>query len=184
MRTRTLRHFVLMTAAVASLGLTVREAAADDPVLMRLSRIARGEWYAPAPSAAAWPLPHGKAIRDAARRHRISPALLAALVRAESGFDRFAVSSKGAMGLGQLMPRTARELGVKQVFDVEENLDGSARYLATQLRRFGDARLALAAYHAGPRRASRGLDRVPRSTRSYIRRVLRFEREYRSAGLT
>jgi soluble lytic murein transglycosylase-like protein len=179
-----LHNFVLMTTAVASLGLTASEAAAEDAVLVRLGRIARGEWYAPAPSAAAWPLPHGRAIRDAARRHRISPALLAALVRAESGFDRFAVSSKGALGLGQLMPRTARELGVRQVFDAEENLDGSARYLATQLRRFGDVRLALAAYHAGPQRASRGLDRVPRSTRSYIRRVLRFEREYRSAGLS
>ena len=93
-------------------------------------------------------------------------------------------ASKGALGLGQLMPRTARELGVTQVFDAEENLDGSARYLATQLRRFGDVRMALAAYHAGPRRASRGLDRLPRSTRSYIRRVLRFEHEYRSAGLS
>ena len=105
-------------------------------------------------------------------------------MRAESGFDRFAVSSKGAMGLGQLMPRTARMLGVRQVFDVEENLDGSARYLAAQLRRFGDVRLALGAYHAGPRRANRGLGRLPPSTHSYIRRVLRFEREYRSAGLS
>jgi len=175
---------MLMTTAVASLGPTARDAAAGDEVLMRLARIARGEWIAPAPAAPPWPLPYGMAIRDAARRHRVSPALLAALVRAESGFDRFAVSPKGALGLGQLMPRTAHELGVTQVFDVHQNLDGSARYLAAQLRRFGDVRLALAAYHAGPERARRGLDRVPATTRSYIRRVLRFEREYRSAGLS
>jgi soluble lytic murein transglycosylase-like protein len=184
MRTRTLRGLVLMITAGALIGLTAREAAADDPVLARLGRIARGQWTAAPPRPAAWPLPYALEIRDAARRHHVSPALLAALVRAESGFDRFAVSSKGAMGLGQLMPRTARELGVAQVFDVEENLDGSARYLSVQLRRFGDVRLALAAYHAGPQRASRGLDRLPLSTRSYIRRVLRFEREYRRAGLS
>ncbi len=184
MRTRPLRLLILMTAAVALLGVTPRDAGAEDPVLMRLMRIARGDWYSPPPPAPKWPVPYAVAIREAARRHRISPALLTALVRAESGFDRFAVSSKGALGLGQLMPGTALELGVVQAFDAEQNLDGSARYLAAQLRRFGDRRLALGAYHAGPERAREGLDQLPRSTRRYIRRVLRFEREYRRAGLS
>ena len=113
----------------------------------------------------------------------LSFRLLAALVRAESGFDPRAVSSAGARGLGQLMPATARELGVSKIFDPTQNLEGAARYLSRQLDRFGRVDIALAAYHAGPRRAARGLSGVPAVTRTYVARVLRFEREYRVRAL-
>lgn len=79
-------------------------------------------------------------------------ALFTALIDQESRFDPAAVSPKGAQGLGQLMPATARELGVSDPFDPEANLDGAARYLVRQLAAFGDVRLALAAYNAGPQR--------------------------------
>ena len=104
-------------------------------------------------------------------------------MRTESGFDPKAVSVAGAQGLGQLMPKTADALAVRDPFDPAQNLDGAARYLADQLESFQNVRLALAAYHAGPQRAGRGLASVPTSTRSYIARVLRYEREYRARGL-
>ena len=160
-----------------------------DPVLARLGRIARGDWTGTRVAAAsalasirprsARAIPYGAEIRAAARRYHIPASLLAALVRAESGFDRYAISHLGARGLGQLMPATAAELSVADAFDPEQNLDGSARYLARQLRRFGSYRLALTAYHAGPARAARGFDRAPAVTRAYVERVLRFERDYR-----
>ena len=81
------------------------------------------------------------------------------------------------------MPETATELAVRDPFDPAQNLDGTARYLADQLRSFQNVRLALAAYHAGPKRAGRGLASVPTSTLAYIARVLRFERDYRHRGL-
>jgi soluble lytic murein transglycosylase-like protein len=152
-----------------------------DPTLARLERIAKGEWFRRprAPQG----VPFAREIRLTARRHRISPSLLAAVVRAESAFDRFAISHKGARGLGQLMPNTARALGVRDVFDPLQNLDGSARYLAEQLERFGKVRLALGAYNAGPQRMRFGMSGAPDETRDYVRRVLRFEREYRAADL-
>lgn len=172
-----------VAAALAAAALPAAAAAANDPLqlaLVRLRRISRAEWTRPAPAA---PVPFAGEIRAAARRHRLSGSLLAGLVRAESGFNPRAISASGARGLGQLMPATARALRVGDPFDPEQNLDGSARYLAAQLDRFGNLRLALGAYHAGPRRAARGLGALPRSTRAYIARVLAFEREYRGRGL-
>lgn len=116
-----------------------------------------------------------RAIQAAAERHGIAPDLLRAVVRAESNFDPRAVSAKGAMGLMQLMPDTARELGVSRPFDIQQNVDGGARYLRQMLDRFGgDLRLALAAYNAGPAAVERYEGEVPfTETRDYVRRVLR-----------
>ncbi len=155
--------------------------ASDDVILARLHRLARGQWIVT--SQPATHVPYAPQIRDAARRHGLSSSLLAAVVRAESGFNPRAVSSAGAQGLGQLMPATARALGVADPFDAVQNLDGSARYVAEQLARFQSVRLALAAYHAGPERALAGLSAAPASTRAYVTRVMRYEREYRNRGL-
>jgi soluble lytic murein transglycosylase-like protein len=113
--------------------------------------------------------------RAAATRHGLDPELVLAVVGVESAFEPRAVSPKGARGLMQLMPRTARELGVADAFDAEANLDGGSRYLQALLKRYGgDLRRALSAYNAGPGAVARhgGVPPYP-ETRDYVRRVMR-----------
>ena len=88
-------------------------------------------------------------VQSKARQYGIDPIVFGKLIGTESGYSESAVSPKGAMGLGQLMPETARELGVNPN-DPVQNVDGAARYLRQQLDRFGNYPLALAAYNAGP----------------------------------
>jgi len=118
-------------------------------------------------------------VRKAAEKYNLPPELINAVIRAESNFEVQAVSSAGAKGLMQLMPATARELGVKNPFDIEQNIDGGARYLRKMLDRFGGSlRKALAAYNAGPGTVSKYGGRVPYpETRQYVQRVLRFSKQ-------
>lgn len=99
-------------------------------------------------------------------------ALFRANIAVESAFDVAALSNAGAVGLGQLMPETARNLGVN-LNDPAQNLDGSARYLLAQLQRFGTPELALAAYNAGPEAVARfgGIPPYP-ETRAHVRKVM------------
>ncbi len=117
---------------------------------------------------------YSKEILDAAKRYRIDPALIAAVIRAESNFVPSAISRKGARGLMQLMPATARRLGVARAFDPRENIRGGTAYLAELADRFGETsvELILAAYNAGER-AVEEFGGVPpyRETRAYVRRV-------------
>ncbi|MDO6758045.1 lytic transglycosylase domain-containing protein [Phaeobacter inhibens] len=100
--------------------------------------------------------------------------LFTALVDQESRFNPRAVSPKGAQGLGQLMPGTARLLGVKNAFDPDENLNGAARYFTAQLERFGSVELALAAYNAGPHRVEEYGGIPPfKETQNYVRVITR-----------
>lgn len=117
--------------------------------------------------------PFAMAIQAAADRHGVDAKLLHALVVVESGYRPDARSPVGAGGLTQLMPATAVELGLSDRFDVAQNLAGGADYLARQINRFGDLRLALAAYNAGPGRVAR-LGRIPdiAETRTYVVRVI------------
>ncbi len=121
-------------------------------------------------------------VDEAARRHGVEPELFAALVWAESGFRPEAVSHAGARGLAQLMPGTARALGVDPD-DPLENLDGGARYLSEQMDRFGDATLALAAYNAGPNRVAQagGVPQIT-ETQQYVQRVAEYADTLRSAS--
>ncbi len=109
-----------------------------------------------------------------ARRHAVDPELVRAVVAVESGFRADAVSPKGAQGLMQLMPATARSLGVKDTFDAADNLDGGTRHLRALIDRYGgDVKRALAAYNAGEGAVARhgGIPPYP-ETQAYVRKVL------------
>lgn len=109
-------------------------------------------------------------IREWARRYRVNPDLVRAIVKAESGYDVYARSRAGAMGLMQLMPETARQMGVDP-WHPGENVQGGVRYLNLLLREFKDPRKALIGYNAGPEYVRRGWQ-VPAETRRYVREVL------------
>ncbi len=113
--------------------------------------------------------PYLELARAAARRHYIPEDLFLRLVKQESGWNAQAKSVKGAMGLAQLMPQTARALGV-DASDPSQNLEGGARYLRRQYETFGTWRLALAAYNAGPGAVER-YNGVPpyKETQNYVR---------------
>lgn len=110
-------------------------------------------------------------------RHGLPSGLLDALVAAESGYRPYAVSKAGAAGLAQLMPATARSLGVLNRFDIYANLDGGARYLRSMIDKFKSVSMALAAYNAGPGAVLRA-GGIPRNgeTPLYVMRVLRLWR--------
>lgn len=114
-----------------------------------------------------------QAIEEAAAKHNVDPNLVRALVKVESNFNPTAVSRKGAMGLMQLMPSTARELNVSNPFDPEQNVDAGVRHLKHLLDSFnGNVGLSLAAYNAGQGAVQRNGGVPPfRETRNYVRRI-------------
>ncbi len=130
------------------------------------------------------PTRYDRHIERAARANRVDPLLIKAIIKAESDFDRYAVSRSGARGLMQLMPETARELRVTNSFDPAQNIAGGARYFRKLLDAYdGNLDLSLAAYNAGPGRVARN-GSVPRirETRQYVRRVLRNYSAFKKAA--
>jgi soluble lytic murein transglycosylase-like protein len=115
-----------------------------------------------------------KCIQEAALKYDLPPGLIKAVIKAESGFRVDAVSVAGAQGLMQLMPATAKDLGVTNPFDIRQNIDGGARYLRQMFDLFdGDTRLALSAYNAGPGNVHKYDGDIPfPETRRYVARVL------------
>jgi soluble lytic murein transglycosylase-like protein len=112
-------------------------------------------------------------LREVSARYRADPALIRAVIETESNWNSSAVSRKGALGLMQLVPGTAQQLGVNNAFDPKQNLDGGVRYLRMLLERYnGDLDKALAAYNAGPGAVdrARGVPRY-RETRAYVQKV-------------
>jgi soluble lytic murein transglycosylase-like protein len=111
-------------------------------------------------------------VEGSAKRHQVDPLLVHSVIRAESNYNAFAISPKGAQGLMQLMPATARRWGVNNSFDPAENLEGGVRYLRYLLDLFGDEKLAVAAYNAGEQAVIRygGVPPYP-ETANYVRQV-------------
>lgn len=124
-------------------------------------------------------IPFKGMIVEASQRYGLPPALVMAVVKAESNFRPEARSPKGAMGLMQLMPSTAEGLGVEDPFDPRQNVEGGVRYLRQLLDHFGDLKLALAAYNAGPSEVKRhnGIPPYP-ETQLYVEKVLRYTQEF------
>ena len=119
-------------------------------------------------------------ISRLSKRFHVERALVKAVIRAESGFNRMAVSSAGARGLMQLMPSTARHHGVRNVYDAEQNIEGGVRHLRLLIDRHGNnIPLVLAAYNAGSYQVERH-NRIPpiAETQDYVARVLRFRQQY------
>ncbi len=113
-------------------------------------------------------------IYTRAKKYELEPSLVSAVITIESNWDSKAISPVGAKGLMQLMPATAKEMGVSDPFNPMENIDGGARYLRYLLDRFdGDVTLAIAAYNAGPRRIRKFKGIPPiRETQQYVAKVL------------
>lgn len=122
-------------------------------------------------------------IRSIGQKYRVEHTLIHSIIRAESNYDRFAVSSKGALGLMQLMPATAIQYGVKNVFDPRENIEGGVKYIKDLIKLYnGKTDLVLAAYNAG-QEAVKKYNGIPpyRETRNYISRIMKrfgYDNEY------
>jgi soluble lytic murein transglycosylase len=125
-----------------------------------------------------------QAVIRAAQQHHVQPALLLAVMKAESSFNPIAVSKAGAVGLMQLIPETAIRHGVRNLYDANDNITGGAKHLRYLLNRFhGNVRLALAAYNAGERKVDR-YGQIPpyKETQDYVKRVLVYYRSYKKDG--
>lgn len=127
-----------------------------------------------------------EAVARYAEECRLSPALLMAVMKAESDFNPTVISKAGAVGLMQLIPETAIRHGVRNLYDTRENIAGGAKHLRYLLDRFhGNIRLALAAYNAGERKVERYRQIPPfKETRTYVKKVIGFYRDYRSSHST
>jgi soluble lytic murein transglycosylase-like protein len=114
-------------------------------------------------------------IQKVAKTHGVPAELIHAIVRAESNYDNFALSEKGAMGLMQLMPETAGQYGVRNVFDAAQNIEGGTKYLKDLMRLYNSqTKLVLAAYNAGQEAVRKYGKTIPpyQETRDYIQRVM------------
>ena len=129
--------------------------------------------------------PFGDLIRAAAQRYSVDADLITSVIAAESNFDPKAISRRDARGLMQLLPTTAARLGVKNIFDPQENIEAGAHYLSELLQLYkNDLALTLAAYNAGPERVQQYGQRVPpfAETVSYIRRVQQTYNQRKASG--
>jgi soluble lytic murein transglycosylase-like protein len=125
-------------------------------------------------------VPHylAQIIGDAAAKYHVDPNLIAAMAFRESRFDANAVSHRGAQGIMQLMPRTARSLGVVDAFDARQNVFAGTKYIASLLERFhGDVDMSLAAYNAGPELVAKAGPSATREAVEYVAAIKQFYRD-------
>jgi soluble lytic murein transglycosylase-like protein len=158
-----------LAGTIPSVTPTVTDLPVDEPqTVVMPSYLTRGERFHPL-------------IVRVSREHNVDPALVKAIIMAESGYNPQAVSKVGARGLMQLMPGTADSLGVQDIFDPEENVSGGVKYLKQLLNEFGgEIKLALAAYNAGSRKVKtyKGVPPIG-ATHVYINKVIQYYQHYR-----
>lgn len=130
--------------------------------------------------------PISELVDDAANRHGVDPALVHSVIKAESNYNSRAVSVAGAQGLMQLMPATARQLGVHNSFNPKDNIEGGVKYLRYLQEKFKDPALALAAYNAGEGAVAKYNNNIPpyRETQDYVVKVARNYRAAKAAAAT
>lgn len=168
--------------ALRALMATPRRAAPRSSALYRSHGLGAGGEAGPIATGPGTASAFEEVLQEAAMEHGLEPELLKAVIKAESGFNPRAVSRAGAKGLMQLMDSTARGLGVQDPFDPAQNVHGGALYLRRLLDRYGDIRLALAAYNAGTGAVDRYGSIPPfRETQAYVPKVLKYLEEYRRA---
>lgn len=141
--------------------------------------------FTPVPHVEVSQEPFGEIIRAASKRYSVDADLITSVIAAESNFNPNAVSRRSARGLMQLLPATATRLGVKNIFDPQENIEAGTRYLSELLQLYkNDFALALAAYNAGPERVQHYGQRVPpfSETISYVRRVKQTYTQRKASG--
>ncbi len=156
------------------------EVAVEDVV-----RIEPEENFEPLPEPLSPKTPFHEIILAAGERYGVDPDLIHCVIAVESNFNPTAISRRNARGLMQLLPSTASRMGVKNIFDPKENVDGGTRYLRTMLTRYhNDVTLALAAYNAGPEKVEQYGNRVPpyQETQQYIERIARGYAKIRAKG--
>ncbi len=159
------------------------------PTGSRQAKKMKGSFKAPARPTSNW-VPRARAnisyaehIDDAAARYKIPSALVRAIMHAESAFDPTALSHKGASGLMQLMPATAEQMYVKDIFEPKDNIEGGVRYLRVLANQYdGDMVKMIAAYNAGPTAVEKYNGAIPpyAETQAYVRKVLALYYQYKS----
>ncbi|MDD3224521.1 MAG: lytic transglycosylase domain-containing protein [Clostridium sp.] len=118
-----------------------------------------------------------QAVDNASKKYGVDKNLILAVIKQESGFNANSTSGAGAMGLMQLMPGTAKELGVSNAYDINQNVDGGTKYLKSLLNTFGDYKMAAAAYNAGPgavEKSGENINKLPSETRNYVAKVSQY----------
>jgi soluble lytic murein transglycosylase-like protein len=167
-RKQALRSLLLAAATMSASHVSLKSARSSMPELIPSVSVEMGNFIPIRPEDA-----YEELIKEAADVHKLSPALIRAVMRTESAFNPAAVSPVGAMGLMQLMPALAEEMGVTDPFDPRDNIMGGAKYLRQLLDEHeGNIRLTLASYNAGPGNVRRYRGVPPfKETRNYVRKI-------------
>jgi soluble lytic murein transglycosylase-like protein len=122
-------------------------------------------------------MPYERAISIASQNHGVDDTLIRAIIKVESNYQPWAVSWAGAIGLMQLMPKTALKMGVYDPMSPSHNISGGTKYLKSLYEKFGSLKLAILAYNAGPGNIQKG--NIPSGTKSYLKKVLYYYMKYK-----
>jgi soluble lytic murein transglycosylase-like protein len=172
----------VMILSVALVSNSNNQMVVNPPVLFKIHPVPQTEQRLPSVSGRKAEHLYHMFIIQTASHYQVDPALIKAIIMAESGYNTKAVSKRGAKGLMQLMPQTAQSLGVEDIFNPRQNITGGVQYFKHLVNRFnGDVKLALAAYNAGSRNV-RNYNGVPpfKATRSYIKKVFMYYQIYKN----